>query len=174
MSLSSKRFISLFLFFSLMMLSMNLYAKERRGSKLIITKLDGQLIEGELIAVKQNSLLLLDTEGKDVSVDVGDIKVFRIENKSKFWTGVRIGGFIGAVAGALLFLASEKEEVGFIPFAVLSSHAIQGGVIGVIFGGTIGALVSADKTIQIEGMTDLEIQETLDYLRKKARVRDYK
>ena len=30
------------------------------------------------------------------------------------------------------------------------------------------------QTIQIEGMTDSEIQETLKKLRKKARIRDYK
>ena len=31
-----------------------------------------------------------------------------------------------------------------------------------------------DLTIQIEGMSDLYIQATLDKLRKKARIRDYK
>ena len=57
MNPTSKKFISLFLIFSLMMLSTNLYAKERRGAKLIVTKKDGQQIRGELITVKPNSLL---------------------------------------------------------------------------------------------------------------------
>ena len=70
MNPTGKKFLSLFLVFSLMMLSVNLYAKERRGAKLIITKKDGQQIEGELITVKPNSLLLLNTEGKDVPVDL--------------------------------------------------------------------------------------------------------
>jgi hypothetical protein len=48
------KLVSLFLIFSLVMLSANLYAKERRGAKLLITKKDGQLIEGELITVKPN------------------------------------------------------------------------------------------------------------------------
>jgi len=73
-----KKFIALFLAFSLMMLSVNLYSKERRGAELIITKKDGQQIKGELITVKPNSLLLLDTEGKDVSVDIVDIRIIRI------------------------------------------------------------------------------------------------
>jgi len=47
----------------------------------------GQQIEGELITVKPNSLLLLDTEGKDVSIDIGDIKVIRIVKKSKALLG---------------------------------------------------------------------------------------
>ena len=170
----SKKFISLFLVFSLMMLSANLYAKERRGAKLIVTKKDGQQIEGELITVKPNSLLLLDSKsGADVSVDIDDIKVIKIMKVSEIWKGFQIGGFIGAVAGALLFIASEKDKVGSLPIAMFTSPAIQGGAIGASIGGMVGVAV-ADKKIQIEGMTDLEIQEALDKLRKKARIRDYK
>ena len=175
MNPTGKKFLSLFLVFSLVMLSTNLYAKERRGAKLIITKKDGQQIEGELITVKPSSLLLLNTEGKDVSVDIADIKVIRVVNKSKLLLGASIGGFIGGVVGALLFLASEEEsDVAFMPFAVYSPQAILGGVYGAILGGTISAVAVKDKTIQIEGMTDLEIRETLDKLRKKARIRDYR
>jgi hypothetical protein len=171
---AGKKFISLFLVFSLTMLSVNLYAKERRGAKLIVMKKDGQQIRGELITIKPNSLLLLDTEGKDASVGIVDIKAIKIENKSKFWIGARIGGFIGAIVGALYFLSTEEEDVGFLPLTVFSPDAILGGVIGVMFGGTFGVFVSADKTIQLEKMTDSEINGTLDYLRKKARIRDYK
>ncbi len=35
-------------------------------------------------------------------------------------------------------------------------------------------LQGIDKTFQIKGMTDSEIRVTLDKLREKARVRDYK
>jgi hypothetical protein len=81
-----KKFIALFLVFSLMMLSVNLSAKERRGAKLIVIKNDGQLIEGEIITVKPNSLLLLDSgTGADVSVDIDDIKVIKIMNVSEVW-----------------------------------------------------------------------------------------
>ncbi|NIO48596.1 MAG: hypothetical protein GTN73_04040, partial [Candidatus Aminicenantes bacterium] len=86
-----KKLISLFLVFSLMMLSVNLYAKERRGATLIITKKDGQRIKGELITVKPNSLLLLDTEGKDVSVDIADIRVIRVVKRSKLLLGAGLG-----------------------------------------------------------------------------------
>jgi hypothetical protein len=100
MNPASKKFISLFLAFSLVMLSVNLYAKERRGAKLIVTKLDGLLTEGELITVKPNSLLLLDTEGKDVSIDIVDIKVIRILKKSKTLLGAGLGFLIGTAVGA--------------------------------------------------------------------------
>jgi hypothetical protein len=167
-----KKFIALFLVFSLLTLSGNLYAK-KKGAELIIQKKDRGQIRGELITVKPNSLLLLDTEGKDVSVDIADIKIIRIVKKSEVWKGIQIGGFIGAVAGALLFIASEKDKVGSLPIAMFTSPAIQSGAIGASIGGMVGVAV-ADKKTQIEGMTGSEIKEALDKLRKKARIRDYK
>ena len=73
-----KKSIALFLVFSLFALSGSLYAKERRGAELIVTKKNGQLIGGELITVKPNSLLLLDAVGKDVSVDIADIRLLEL------------------------------------------------------------------------------------------------
>jgi len=170
MNPTSKKFISFFLVLSLMMLSVNLYAKERRGAKLIITKKDGQLIEGELITVKPKSLLLLNTDGKDVSVDIADIKVIRVKKKSK---GARTGFLIGGGLALIVGVGQIGAEVhGFIPSFIdgLIFFALPGALIGVI----IGAVAGTDKTIQIEGMTDLEIREAMDKLRKKARIRDYK
>ena len=170
MNPTSKKLISLFLLFSLIMISVNLYAKERRGAKLTVTKKDGQLIEGELITVKPNSLLLLDTEGKDVSVGIADIKVIRVMKKSK---GARTGFLIGgglALIGGIGQIGAEVH--GFIPSFIdgLIFFALPGALIGVI----IGAVAGKDKTIQLEGMTDSEIQEAMDKLRQKARIRDYR
>jgi len=154
-----------------MMLSVNLYAKERRGAKLSVWKIGGQKIKGELIAVKEDSLLLLESEsGADVSVNIKDIDWIRFVKKSKFWTGAGIGFPIGAFAaviiGASMELAPEAE-------GYLRGIAVFGG-IGALLGAIIGSLAGTDETIQIEGMADSEIQEALDKLCKKARVRDYK
>jgi small nuclear ribonucleoprotein (snRNP)-like protein len=182
MNPTSKKFISLFLVFSLMMLPASLYAK-KRGAKLIITKKDGQLIKGELIAVKPNSLLLLDTEGKDVSVGIADIEVIRFVKKLKTGrTEALIGLLIGAGGGVILGIVLTEPE--YIPSWDITrdltlinalilglSFGFLGGILGYIFG------QSEEKTykkIRIEGMTDLEIQETMDKLRKKARIRNYK
>jgi len=48
------------------------------------------------------------------------------------------------------------------------------GLVGLILGGIAGLTSGTDKTIQIERMTDSEIREALEKLRKKARIRDYK
>ena len=172
--INKKKFISLFLAFSLIMLSANLYAKERRGAKLLITKKDGQQIEGELITVKPNSLLLLDTEGKDVSVGIVDIKVIRIIRKSKILKGASIGLVVGGGGGALLALVMNA---GHEPYTIQTRAfiaGILGGLGGLLIGGMLGAGEGEDKEIRIEGMTDSETREALDKLRKKARIRDYR
>ncbi len=171
---AGKKFISLFLVFSLMMLSVNLYAKERRGAKLIITKKDGQQVEGELITVKPNSLLLLNTDGKDLSVDIADIRIITIVKKPKAagkgaLTGLKIGGGLGLIAFVVNIGNEEHSAIAsFVDTIILI------GLPAVIIGAIIGGAAGKEKTFQIEGMPDSEIQETLDKLRKKARVRNYK
>jgi len=174
----SKKLLSLFLIFSLMMLPTSLYAK-KRGAKIVVTKLDGQQIKGELITVKPNSLLLLNTEGKDVSVDIADIKVIRIVKKflDKAGLGAGIGLLIGGAAGALVGFSEGDDPPGFLMRTAELKALVLGldvGGLGMIIGAIISAFVVKDKTIQIEGMSDSEIKEILDKLRKKARIRDYK
>ena len=172
-----KKLMTLVLVVFLLTLSANLYAKNK-GAKLIVAKKDGQLIEGELITVKPNSLLLLNTEGRDASVGIGDIRIIRIVKKSRFVQSLGIGLLIGAGTGAILGLA-EGESIDFFGGTVTAGeNALIGGAVlgfnGLILGGIAGASAGRDKTIQIEGMTDLEIGEAMDKLRKKARIRDYK
>ena len=189
MKAKGKKLASLFLIFSLIMLSANLYAKERRGAKLIIQRRGDQVptrykdtpwetsvmtgIRGELIAVKPNSLLLLDTEGKDVSVDIADIKVIRI-GKSKVGLGAGIGGAAGTLGGIIFTAIIDASEEGSTEILGYVFFGAIGLVAGALVGGLIGAAAGAGKTIQIEGMTYSEIQEALNKLRKKARIRDYK
>ena len=182
-----KKCISLFLVFFSFVLSGNLYAK-KKGAELIVQKIFGQQVRGELITVKENSLLLLDSEsGADVSVDIREIRLIEIVKKSKSlaWGGIGLvsGAVIGALTGYLqgddppirvrfgstiimtgppMFTADEKALYGGIGWGIL------GGAIGGI-GGTIAG---ADKTIQSEGKSETAIRKALNKLRKKARVRN--
>ncbi|MFX0196539.1 MAG: hypothetical protein ACFFCW_10480 [Candidatus Hodarchaeota archaeon] len=148
-----------------------MYGKERRGAKIEIWGKGDIYIEGELIAVKQNSLLLLNTEGKDESVDIADIEVIRVKKKPNVGQGLLYGLLIGGGGGVLsgFLFPIEIDEYNWGPFFL----GILGGVVGLLLGGISGAF-RGSKIIHFEGMTDWEIQETLDYLHKKARVRDYK
>jgi len=152
----------------------NLMAKERRGAGLVITKTDGQQIKGELIAVKETSLLLLDSQsGADVSAEIKHIKHITLEKKSKFiqgaGLGLGIGGGAGAVFGVLMYdvIYIDLDKAGY---AALFGAA--GAVLGAVIGGTVGASRGKDETIQVEGKSDTEIKEILEKLRRQARVPD--
>ena len=146
---------------------------ERREGGLIITKKDGQKIEGELNIVKENSLLLLDRYGGDVSIEIADIRTIRILKKSKQGLGSLIGGTIGMGIGVLVALSpSSGEDYSIVWTAVLLGSLLA--LPGALIGGIVGATAGIDETIQIEGMTDVQIKWAMDKLRKKARIRDYK
>ena len=175
MKVRGKKFLSLFLIFSLVMLSANLYAKERRGAILIITKKNGQQIGGELITVKKDSLLLFI--GVDVSVDISEIKVIKIVKKSKVLQGLGFGLLIGAGSGALLGLASGGDPSADLGRTAGTAALVTGiafGTLGLLVGGTLGFASGIDKTTLIEGKSPRWIEFYLKKLRKKARIRDYR
>jgi len=148
-------------------------SKERKhGAKLIITKKDGQQIKGELIAVKKDSLLLFHTKISDAYVvGIKNIKVIRIVKNSKVLLAVGLGFLIGATVG--VGVGGQLSEAWWRDQRTEICAVIGGFAFGIL-GGFIVSSAEKDKKIQIEGKSDLEIQEALDYLRKKARIRDYK
>jgi hypothetical protein len=169
-----KKLIALFLVFSIICLYGNLYAKDRRGADLVIQKIDGQQVRGELIAVKQDSLLLKESEtGADVSVDVKDISIITIVKKSKALLGAGLGFLISSASLSFLWYATDPEGFtdpeGGGPFVV----ALIFGIPGLLLGSGVGAIIGRDKTIKIEGKSDSEIKKILEDLRKKARVPDF-
>ena len=99
------RKVSALLVVSLLIFSADLPSKEKRGAALVVQKNDGQVLKGELIAVKENSLLLLSAEGADVSVDIKDIDIIKIVRKKQVlkWAGIGLlgGALTGVLAGSL-------------------------------------------------------------------------
>ena len=163
-----KKFTAIFLVFSVFTLSIPLQAKERKGADVIIQKKDGAQVRGELIAVIENSLLLMEGgSGADVTVEVSDISTIKIANKSKSVLGISLGVAIGGAAGTLAGYEGSKL---FWVFEARKTWAWIGGIIGMVSGALIGSLVSGPKTIRVLDKSDSEIQEILEKLRKKARI----
>ncbi len=168
-----KKIIALFLVFSLLALSGSLYAK-KKGAQLVIDKKEGQSVAGELIAVKNSSLLLLNSEGADESVDIENINRIRIVKKSKFGRGAGFGllstGVVFLGIGTYSWLQyDEPANLLFISLYWLLVVALPSALVG----GLIGVAAGTDEKIQIEGMSDTEIKTELEKLRKKARVPNY-
>ena len=150
---------------------LGLTAKEKRGADLIVQETDGTLVRGEVIAVKENSLLLLDREsGADVTVDIGVVSVITIVKKqlSTFFLGAGLGTLAGVGAAYAFSMTGDLSEEGWTGLLV-----VIGGLGGFLIGGITGAVVGMDKIIELEGRSDSEIQEILEYLRKKARIPNF-
>lgn len=181
----SKTALVILLTFSLTFLSSHVMAKERRGAELKVFKTDGQTITGELIAVKQDSLLMVDSiSSVDVSINLNDIESIEIVRKPKILMGAGLGLAIGASVGVLtgfIFGGDEPEangENGEYKTRSASQKALTIGIIfgliGSIGGGITGAYSGGEDIIQIEGLSEQDISLELERLRLKARFPDYK
>jgi hypothetical protein len=148
-----------------------------RGAKLEITLKDGHYIEGELIAVKPDSLLLLDPAQKDESIDIAGIRSIRMIRKSKAGLGAACG-LLAGVVGAAIISSGQKETDN--PLVLIgqgmevAGAAVAFGGIGLGIGISGGLLAGKDKWIQLEGKSEAEVRQALAYLRGKARIRDFK
>jgi hypothetical protein len=143
-----------------------LLAQARRGADIIVSRRSGGLIEGELIAVKPGSIVVLDLEGKDESIDVSDIGTIRILRRSKAWSGALIGFLPGAIGGAVWgHYASDgdMEELGaFIGGLVFGT---AGGLLGLVAGAGAGL----DAEISLSGMPGPAVNAALARLNRQAR-----
>ena len=145
-----------------------LSARERRGADLIITRQDGRQVQGELIAVKPDTLVLLTSDAKDVSVVLVEIKTIRILRRSKAVEGMFWGLWAGAVGGAIWGgTAASDEEVGWLGGAALGAMlvAVPAGLVGLLAG--IGAGV--DDRINLAGLPEPEMNRILAKLSRQAR-----
>ncbi len=169
----SKKFLILVLA-CILVLPVLLVSKEKKGVDLLVTRLDGSTVRGELIAVKANevSLLLLSESGVDVTIATLDIQLIRIVKRSKSWQGAGLGFVVSSVSLSALAWATDDEfftdPEGGGPLVL----ALFFGIPGLVVGAVVGAILGTDKKIQIAGRPEEGIREELKLLRLDARVRD--
>lgn len=169
MKAKGKKFTALVIIISLVTLSGDLFAK-KKGADVTIQKTDDQQIHGELIAVKESSLLVMESVTLDDStVNIRNIKSIAILGKSQFWKGAGFGFLIGSLGAMLATAFINAQWMKETPGGVATYGAI-GGTIGGVVGGLVSKGTGVDETIEIEGKSDSEIIEILERLRSKARV----
>ena len=83
---------------------------KKRGARLLIEKQDGQVVKTELLTVKGNKLILMDTRlSTEITVNIQELKSIQIIKKSKILQGIGIGLLVGGVGGALLGSSGENS-----------------------------------------------------------------
>jgi hypothetical protein len=163
-----RKVISSVLIVSFIFLPEALLAKAKQGASLIVTLKDGSQTNGELIAVKKDSLVLLNPVGKDESVALADISAVTIAKPSKagkgFLTGLLVGGIGGGIAGAAM-----PTDEGYQALAIVGG-ALVIGAIGGLIGFGLGAAAGTDETIEFRGLSEAGVEQVLTRLRGMARM----
>jgi len=160
----------------------NLWAK-RQGAQLQITKSDGDTIEGELLQVKENSLLVM-TSVSGVTIDINDIDAINIKKrKTKSGKGALIGAGVGFLIGGVLGGTKYAEVVFDGGSPTFENRLFLGSITGAIcaipglfFGATIGGSIPGDyktaETIDVKKIHHSQINYLLKKLKKMAREKD--
>ncbi len=179
MSLKGKKFTALFLVFCLVALTGNLTAQVKKGAQLTVEKIDGQEVNGELITVKKDSLLLLNAEtDSDITIQITDVKMITVRKKSKMLEFGLLGVLGGAAAQGIIQKTDKKtiHKVGGDDDTEISQTSTSMVLYGAIAGGAgllLGAVMGMNKKIQIQGKSEAEIQQVLEKLSKKAQVPNF-
>lgn len=147
---------------------------ERKGAELMIQKTGGGQLQGELIAVRGESLILL-VDGLDASVELGEIGHITVVRKSRALQGIGYGALAGLGAGIVAGLASQDDPPGFMSLTKSEKGMVVGmlvGGLGVVIGLIGGATAGIDKKISMENVeTSKDKAGLLKYLDGLARVR---
>lgn len=144
------------------------------GAMIEIQGREGGYCVGELIAVKKELLLVGEyATGRDLFVDIGDIKTITVGKKSKAKMGAGIGGLIGGGVGALVGAGAKQGSMS--PMSKQDRMVIGAavfGTLGALIGGGIGSAAGADERFELEGMSDSELRKVLKELHKYSRIAD--
>jgi hypothetical protein len=173
------KFVVLIIVLSLVFFPGGLFGKTRKhGARLHVFGKDGHEQEGELIGVKNSSLVLYHSD-INFTVDIKELKMIRVLKKSKAAQDALIGFVIGAVAGgvggAIYFSGDSNDEwTNFFKILLTMLASAGGGGAGLLTGLVVGSIQGIDETIQIEGRSDDEIDLILQKLRRMARVPEYR
>ncbi len=144
-------------------------ARERRGADVVVIRKNRIQVSGELIAVKQDSLLLLNRVAQDVSIKFVDVSAIRVFKKSHASTGFLIGFLVGGAAGAAWGYSRNSGDPGDQKMAAGAGVLLFGGLAGVL-GVAIGEAAGRDETIIFDGLSESEAKKAKSRLRSMAKV----
>jgi hypothetical protein len=164
----------------LLICPLNLAAK-KKGAQLLIEKKDGQVIEGELLKVKEDSLLLM-TSASGVTIDIKEIDEIKIKKrKTKSGKGALIGAGVGFLIGGVIACTKYTEVVTDEYNPGFGKRLVVGGMLGAFFiipGSIIGGLIGGQfpggyktETIDVKKTPLNKIKSILKKLKNKARFR---
>lgn len=159
--------------FLVIFLNVSYAAGKKRGAVLLMTTQNGQNIKGELLAVKEAKLILLDmVTSKGIEVEIDTIRHIRIVRRSQILKGIGKSLLIGAGSGFLLGFLDGDDSGGWFSMTAGEKAlfgAVGFGILSLPVGGIWGAISGNDSSIPLETRSPEELQSILTKLNRRAR-----
>lgn len=160
------KFIAVVLMAGLLGLPAGLSAKTRRGALVILTKVDGAAVKGELVSVKSDSLLLLKS-GDALTIPRGRVHSVTIMRRSRMASSALAGFTFGALAGVSWGIGYGDSHAHGLPPSV-KAGAFAGG-LGLVIGIGVSRREKVESFIPFAGLTGPGADENWDRLRAYSR-----
>jgi len=135
---------------ALALLAPGLMAKGKRGAEIYVSRRDGKVVQGELLAVKGTDLIIMDgSNAAGVTESLADVEyIDKVGKKSKWLTGMVIGIVSGTLIGAAVSpknIDPNADDVAVDKGGGAFVGAIGFGLLGAYIGSTI-----KDKAVKVE------------------------
>jgi hypothetical protein len=148
-------------------------AEKSRGKTLVLTMRGGATVQGELLAVKENRLVLFDQDAlTGAEIDIGDVSKVRVVRPSRIGSGIGKGFLYGALGGGLIGLMSGDDKTGFLRFSAGEKALGLGlflGIVGIPIGALAGAASGIDEIIDLDALTEASQPAVLAKLKTYSR-----
>lgn len=160
-------------FFFILFFPLLLFSEDKKGAEVEIITSEAEQIRGELIAVKDTSLLILEREtGRDRTFLFSDVSQIIIVKRSRIIFGTTLGALAGGVTGMLLgalvsFTDNEEEDKSWDYGKIGGTIGLGAGAAG---GALFGFLEGKDKRVLFSELPPQEKEAFLEELRNMARV----
>ena len=172
-----KLFKILIVIFSLVIASSPLAAGEKQGANIIILKKNGQEITGELILLRKDTLVLMESETMmTLPVNIDEIVEIIIKKKSQVLKWAVLGTLVlGASGAGAAYL--QGGDVGDGEFRYSAGDKARRGIFymglgGLLVGILIGASKGRDEIIQMVDIPPYKIPIIMSKLNSLARVQE--
>jgi len=152
---------------SMLLMPAALAAKEKRGARLRIEKTDGTLVEGELLKVSGETLVLFNDQSQQgIQMGLSEVRSLGVRRKRNVLVGMGIGlsaGLIGPLLGGMMGKDRWESEMTSFFIGIISVP------LGMLVGGLASGLRKPYRTLAARGIQEKEREELLAELEGLSR-----
>lgn len=147
-------------------------AKERTGAFVVAAKRDGTVVQGELLAVRGEKLILREAStGQGVTAELREVSYVTYSRRGGFGRGAGKGFLFAGLGGVALGSIADNDSASLHGASLAAASGLTLGAIGAVVGGLVGALSRSEKTIAVDRTEGADLTAVASKLRQVARDR---